>query len=246
MTGWERSTTCVLAQGPPPTLDVSVRASGVCADRGSGVAGTTVMEPSCEQPLGARACPGCRVCVNRPGSGDSLLGSRLPSASDEGHAVAVRRRRGGVRGADGQGQSRSRMSGLHGWVDLLNAAADEQAAQPERICELCVQVLGISGAGIAMVTEQGHRGVVHATDDVAALIEELQLTLGEGPCIDAVEGGGPVLVPDLTGSPDLAVERWPGFLTEAANAGVQAVFAFPLRIGAISVGALDLYRTSPG
>jgi hypothetical protein len=133
-----------------------------------------------------------------------------------------------------------------GWAELLSTAANERSAQPERICELCVQMLGITGAGIALVTDQGHRGVVHATDDVSALIEELQLTLGEGPCIDAVAGRGPVLVPDLARSPDLAVDRWPGFLSEAADAGVQAVFAFPLRLGAISVGALDLYRDSPG
>jgi len=138
------------------------------------------------------------------------------------------------------------VTGPPGWADLLDAAADETTAQPERICELCVQMLGINGAGIAMVTPAGHRGVVHATNDVAALIEELQLTLGEGPCIDAVAGGGPVLVPDLHGSPDLATDRWPGFLAESAEAGVQAVFAFPLRIGAISIGALDLYRATPG
>jgi hypothetical protein len=138
------------------------------------------------------------------------------------------------------------MSDPEGWADLLRAAASEQSAQPERICDLCVQTLGITGAGIAMVTEHGHRGIVHATDDVSALIEELQLTLGAGPCIDAVEGRAPVLVPDLAASPDLAVDRWPGFLAEAADAGVRAVFAFPLRIGAINIGALDLYRTSPG
>ena len=138
------------------------------------------------------------------------------------------------------------MSGPEGWAAQLSDAASEQAAQPERICELCVQMLGITGAGIAMVTPAGHRGVVHATDDVSALIEELQLTLGEGPCMDAVQGHGPVLVPDLQSSPDLATERWPGFLAEAADAGVEAIFAFPLRIGAISIGALDLYRTSPG
>jgi GAF domain-containing protein len=153
-------------------------------------------------------------------------------------------RRGG--GEDIHDQARPTMSGPAGWAALLSAAANEQAAQPERICELCVQMLGVTGAGIAMVTPAGHRGVVHSTDEVAALIEELQLTLGEGPCIDAVNGRGPVLVPDLNGSPDLATDRWPGFLTEAADAGVEAVFAFPLRIGAISIGALDLYRTSPG
>jgi hypothetical protein len=132
------------------------------------------------------------------------------------------------------------------WARLLAAAASQRAAQPLLICQLCVETLGISGAGIAMVTPAGNRGVVCATDDISAKIEELQLTLGEGPCIDAAVAGSPVLIPDLHGAPDLGVERWPAFMQGAAAAGVRAVFALPLRVGAISVGVIDLYRDQPG
>jgi hypothetical protein len=132
------------------------------------------------------------------------------------------------------------------WGLLLAASGRERTAQPLRICQLCVDTLGVTGAGIAMVTAAGHRGVVCATDDVSATIEDLQLTLGEGPCVDAADTGTPVMVPDLCGSSDIAVERWPAFMEGAAGAGVKAVFALPLRIGAISVGVLDLYRDRPG
>jgi hypothetical protein len=132
------------------------------------------------------------------------------------------------------------------WARLLAASASERAAQPLRICQLCVDTLDMSGAGIAMVTSTGHRGVVCATDDVAAKIEELQLSLGEGPCVDAAETGAPVLIPELGASADVNVERWPTFMDAAAAAGVQAVFALPLRVGAISVGVIDLYRNRPG
>ncbi len=97
-----------------------------------------------------------------------------------------------------------------------------------------------------MVSDTINRAVVCATDDVSSRVEELQVTLGEGPCVDAVVSGGPVLVSDLTDRADLAVERWPAFLGAATDAGVRAVFAFPLRIGAIRIGALDLYRAQPG
>lgn len=129
---------------------------------------------------------------------------------------------------------------------LLAAASPERASQPLRICELCVDTLPVTGAGIAMVTVAGHRGVVCATDAGSAKIEDLQLTLGEGPCIDAATSGRPVLLPDLDDADDVAVERWPAFMEAAATAGVRAVFAFPLRVGAISVGVIDLYRDSPG
>lgn len=88
--------------------------------------------------------------------------------------------------------------------------------------------------------------VVCATDEGSARIEELQFTLGEGPCVDAVRTGAPVLVPNLGEPNDLNVDRRPGFMEGAGAAGVRAVFAFPLRVGAINVGALDLYRNRPG
>lgn len=135
---------------------------------------------------------------------------------------------------------------LDRWAQQLREASLDPAAAPQRIAELCVEMLGVSGAGISLVSDTGNRAVVCATDDVSARIEELQVTLGEGPCIDAVSGGGPVMVADLADRDDLAVDRWPAFLAAVTDAGVRAVFAFPLRIGAIRVGAIDLYRTRRG
>ena len=132
------------------------------------------------------------------------------------------------------------------WERMLSEAASERAAQPDRICELCVQMLGVTGAGISMMTTAGNNGIVCSTDEASARIEDLQLTLGVGPCVDAVGRGAPVLVGDLTEPGDVDVARWPAFMEGASKAGVRAVFAFPLRIGAISVGALDLYRDQPG
>jgi hypothetical protein len=132
------------------------------------------------------------------------------------------------------------------WARLLAEAGAERSSQPQRIAALCVQLLGVRGAGISMVTREGNRGVVCATDDISARIEDLQFTLGEGPCVDAVRHGAPVLVSDLNEPGDIAVDRWPAFMEGAITMGVRALFAFPLRIGAISVGALDLYRDLPG
>src|SRR3954468_20023375 len=105
------------------------------------------------------------------------------------------------------------------WTRLFADAEATGSVQPERICELVVESLGITGAGMSMATENGIREVVSSTNDVAARIEELQLTLGEGPCIDAVRTGAPVLVPDIDKPQDVAVDRWPAFLTAAAEAG---------------------------
>lgn len=135
---------------------------------------------------------------------------------------------------------------LDGWARQLDDSAAEHDSVPRRICLLCVRMLSITGAGISMVTNAGNRGVVCATNDVSARIEDLQFTLGEGPCVDAAQFGTPVLIPDLRTPDDIVVDRWPAFIEGAGAAGVRAVFAFPLRIGAINVGVLDVYRSEPG
>jgi hypothetical protein len=78
---------------------------------------------------------------------------------------------------------------------------------------------------------------------VSTLIEELQFTLGEGPCIDAFAQQRPVLEPDLA-DPD--ARRWAAFTPPAVEAGARAIFGFPLQAGAVRLGALNLYRDRPG
>jgi hypothetical protein len=130
-------------------------------------------------------------------------------------------------------------------VEILSVLAHgEQVSLPSRLCAACLSALPVSGVGAALMTADGPSGVVlAATDERARQLEELQFALGEGPCVEASDGGRPVLEPDLTvaGSP-----RWPRFGAAVLGAGVRAVFAFPLRAGAIRVGVLDLYRDTPG
>ncbi len=112
------------------------------------------------------------------------------------------------------------------------------------VCAAAVAVIGVDGAGVTVMASPTVRDTVHATDRVAGELEEWQLTYGQGPCLDAFTGGGPVLVVDLH-SPDAAA-RWPVFTPAALDSGAQAVFALPLQVGAIRVGVLDLYRARPG
>lgn len=130
---------------------------------------------------------------------------------------------------------------------LLTIARDgaDDAAVAEQFCRACVEGLGIDGAAISLLTESPSRETLCATDATAALIEELQYTLGEGPCIEAATSGRQVLVPDVTAASRHA--RWPIFAAAVdEQAGIGALFALPLQLGTINLGALDLYRTTPG
>jgi hypothetical protein len=112
-----------------------------------------------------------------------------------------------------------------------------------RLCDCCVEVLEVSGAGIMLMSDGVHRGTLGVSNPVMTVVEDLQFTLGEGPCIDAHTSRHPILEPDLA---DPAANRWPAFSEPAVKAGVRAVFGFPLRSGAANLGALDLYLDHPG
>jgi hypothetical protein len=75
------------------------------------------------------------------------------------------------------------------------------------------------------------------------LIEDLQFTFGEGPCVDAYTFGRPILEPDLA---DPETLRWLAFSPPVLAAGARAVFGFPLQVGAVRLGAMNLYRDQPG
>ena len=117
----------------------------------------------------------------------------------------------------------------------------ELETQP--LCEVCAESTGVTGAGIMLMSGEVPRGSVCTTDSVSALIEQLQYELGEGPCLDAYHQDRPVLEPDLD---DPASTRWPAFTGPAVDAGARAVFGFPLQVGAVRLGALNLYRDATG
>lgn len=132
---------------------------------------------------------------------------------------------------------------------IWGLVAEQAASRGDRVsdadvCAAAVATLEVSGAWLIAGSgaEAGH--LMRVTDKVSERLAELHLTLGEGPCRDAFTSGGPVLASDLGAG--YAAHRWPVFAPAARQAGVEAVFAFPLRIGAIRPGVLGLYRPRPG
>lgn len=127
-------------------------------------------------------------------------------------------------------------------LDLL-AAGDPATVSTSRLGEVCAEVTATSGAGIMLMSGDVPRGSLCTTDDVSAVIEQLQYELGEGPCVDAYNQDRPVAEPDLAHP---AEPRWLAFAGPALDAGARAVFGFPLRVGAVRLGALNLYTARAG
>ncbi|WP_051450688.1 GAF and ANTAR domain-containing protein [Actinospica robiniae] len=130
---------------------------------------------------------------------------------------------------------------------MIAACAGEAAPPGEfvgRLCHLGPRLLPVDGASVSLLAEGAARQLLCSTDDTAAQLCEAQLSLGSGPGLHAFAEGSPVLVADLGRASD--AERWPMFAHRALELETAALFAFPLSVGAIAVGTMDLYRRRPG
>jgi GAF domain len=128
-------------------------------------------------------------------------------------------------------------------LSAVRAGSRDGKDLPDSLVRLCARTLPVSGVGLALMTDDGPAGTVAASDGGALQLEELQFTLGQGPCVDASRTGRPVLAPDLAST---SPRSWPQFGAGADTAGLRAVFAFPLQVGGIRLGVLDLYRDTAG
>lgn len=129
---------------------------------------------------------------------------------------------------------------------LWQTVSDEVSAAgswPAALCRACCRGLpSVDAAALSLRTRSRTEELLAASDDWAAGLEETQYTLGEGPGVAAFRIAAPVLVAAAQADD----ERWPAFTDAAAASTLGATFAFPLRLGAILLGTLDLYRREEG
>ena len=115
------------------------------------------------------------------------------------------------------------------------------------LCAPFVSVLPVTGASLSiLVSGAGGQSTVCASDATAARLDELQFDLGEGPCWDAMRSRRPVLSSRFR---ETGVASWPAFgeavASDTRTGRIASVFAFPLAIGSLEIGAVDLYSTVP-
>lgn len=134
-------------------------------------------------------------------------------------------------------------NGSHGGEDDASSA---ESASTALLTQLCVDAAGVDGAAVAVIGGSPLvRDLLYSTDAVATRLDELQFTIGEGPCLEAYRTGDARPVPDLTDR--TSTVRWPTFAAAVLEElSVSAVFAYPLTVDTAPVGALELYRAGPG
>ncbi|WP_150306447.1 putative bifunctional diguanylate cyclase/phosphodiesterase [Planctomonas psychrotolerans] len=111
----------------------------------------------------------------------------------------------------------------------------------DRLVERIVDVLPVTAAGVTLMTDTTEPHYIAASNNAALQLERLQSSLRQGPCVLAYESGEAVVSSDIGTD-----SRFEDFAAKAAEVGMAAVFAFPLRHDAGNLGALDLFRDEAG
>ncbi|TFC06892.1 ANTAR domain-containing protein [Cryobacterium adonitolivorans] len=128
-------------------------------------------------------------------------------------------------------------------VDVMPDSKKVVVVDATDLCLPFIDELGVTGVSIAVFSPTGGQSTICSSDAVAARIDELQFDLGEGPQWATLKTGTPTLVPDVcTGTHD----RWPIFAASIGALDVGALFAFPLLMGAVTIGTVGLYRRTAG
>ena len=123
------------------------------------------------------------------------------------------------------------------------ATYDLEGSPLQQLCTGSLRLLDVTGVALILMSEKETGSLAATAGSRTASVEDLQFTLGEGPCLQSFQTGQPVLEPDLL---DGASSRWPVFVGAASELGARSVFALPLRIGAARLGVLYVYRDTAG
>jgi hypothetical protein len=128
-------------------------------------------------------------------------------------------------------------------VRALAARSGSDDDPVSSLCLTCTDVLGVTGAGLMLGSRGRPLACVGVSDRVSEAVEQMEFTLGEGPCVAAFRSKEPMFDPDLAADGDT---QWTEFRRAALAVGVRAAFGFPLLVDQVCIGALNLYHDRSG
>ena len=98
-------------------------------------------------------------------------------------------------------------------------------------------VIGAAEVGIMLRDSHAQLQRVASTSERMRSLELLELQSTTGPCIECLVTGAPVVDLDIPASR----QRWSEFAQAAGAAGFSRVYAFPLRSGTATIGAMNVF-----
>ena len=120
-------------------------------------------------------------------------------------------------------------------------SSSDDGVEDVALCANFLDALPVTGAAVSVFGGAVPETAVCATDELAARLDELQFDLGEGPRWEAARTRVPVLEPRVR---EGAHPLWPVFFSALLDTEVEALYVFPLILGTLDVGIVELYSTT--
>ncbi|WP_246142144.1 GAF and ANTAR domain-containing protein [Lacisediminihabitans profunda] len=111
------------------------------------------------------------------------------------------------------------------------------------LCAPFLSVVPVTGVSVSVLVTRATQATICSSNATASHLDELQFDLGEGPCWEALSSRRPALHSDVQGEDQ---STWPAFANAVRGSDVHGMFAFPLVVGSLDIGAVDLYSSSVG
>lgn len=126
-------------------------------------------------------------------------------------------------------------------LDLASSSADVDQFL-DCLVNYSAETLGGARKSLCAITLKQRRKttMVACSDARTRELDEIQHSLGEGPCLQALQTCTTVLIPDL----DMEC-RWPEYVEAISAEGIRSVLAVPLPLAGESKAALNLYAREP-
>ncbi|MBK4347025.1 GAF and ANTAR domain-containing protein [Lacisediminihabitans changchengi] len=128
--------------------------------------------------------------------------------------------------------------------DAFDTARRELLHSRDSTADLCrpfLSVVPTTGVALAVLASRVGPSTICSTDDLSSRLDEMQFDLGQGPCWESMANRAPVLHPDLRSEADTP---WPAFAEAVSREPIASIFAFPLSVGGVDIGAVDLYSST--
>lgn len=109
------------------------------------------------------------------------------------------------------------------------------------LVESAVRFTAAVEAGIILADPGGGLHIVGSTSERASDVEEAEIGIEQGPCLDSYRTGLPVETPDIAAS----ALRWPEFARIASGRGFCSGYAVPLTLRGDTLGALNIFFDHP-
>lgn len=110
----------------------------------------------------------------------------------------------------------------------------------DQVVRVAAEVVKPAVACGLTVRRDGGAFTAASSDDLAARADEIQYGADEGPCLDALRRSRIVEVTDLRED-----DRWCRYREHALQLGIASSLSLPVAVDGETVGALNLYATSP-